>query len=105
MTSKERKRRAIRKAVATRAANLASRKQYLEVDRPARRRLDNLLNHFLRANSVSVRFTPRNSGFRLKGGVVYGTLLSVDGMSVIVLPEGYKRAHEYHYGFWEPLLL
>jgi hypothetical protein len=104
MTSKERKLRAIRKAVRTRAANRAAWKRYFEVDAPARKRLDNLLNYFLRKFPVSVRFNPRDSGLRLRHGVTQGRLIAVDGMSVIVQPEGYKRPRGYHFGFWEVLL-
>lgn len=94
-----------RKAARTRAANRASWKRYFEIDKPARRRLDNLLNYFLKTNPVSVRFSPlEETGLRLKNGVMYGRLLSVDGMSVIVQPDGYKRPRGYHYQFWEPLL-
>ena len=96
--------KAARKAARTRAINQAGWKRYNEVDRPARRRLDNLLNHFLKGMPVSVRLVPEDTGFRLKKGVVYGTLISVDGMSVIVRPEGYKRPRGYHFRFWKPLL-
>jgi hypothetical protein len=100
----ERKRRSIRKAVRTRAANRAAWKRYVEVDAPSRKGLDALLNHFLRGTTVSVRFNPRDSGLRLKHGTTYGKLIAVDGMSVIVQPEGYKRPRGYHFGFWEVIL-
>jgi hypothetical protein len=97
--------KAARKAARTRAINRAGWKRYNEVDRPARRRLDNLLNHFLKTTPVSVRLAPLDdTGLRLKGGTIYGRLLSVDGMTVTVLPEGYKRPRGYHFQFWEPLL-
>lgn len=96
--------KAARKAARTRAINRAAWKRYHEVDRPARKRLDNLLNSFLKATPVSVRFTPEETGLRLKRGVAYGRLIAVDGMSVIVQPEGYKRPRGYHFRFWEPLL-
>jgi hypothetical protein len=105
MTSKERKRRSIRKAVQTRAANRASWKHYFKIDKPARQRLDTLLNYFLKKTSVSVRLNPlQDTELRLKCGVTYGRLIAVQGMTVIVQPEGYKHPRGYHYGFWEPLL-
>ena len=99
------RKRTARKAAQTRARNLAMRKQYYEVDKPARTRLDTLLNHLLKTNPISVRLAPlQDTEMRLKGGVIYGRLLAVDGMTVIVQPEGYKKALGFHYGFWEPLL-
>jgi hypothetical protein len=94
-----------RKAARTRAENRARWKQYYEVDGPARKRLDNLLNYFLKQSGALVRLAPlQKSSLHLKHGVIYGRLISVCGMSVIVQPEGYKHPRRYHYGFWEPLL-
>jgi hypothetical protein len=93
------------KAARTRALNRARLDQYLTIDKPARTRIDKLLNYLLKAIPVTVRLAPlQDSAMRLRGGVTYGRLVAVDGMTVTVLPEGYKHAREYHYGFWEPLL-
>ena len=97
--------KAARKAARTRAINSAGWKRYLEIDKPARQRLDNLLNSFLKTTPVSVRLNPlQDSVLSLKSGVTYGRLIAVDGMTVIVQPEGYKHPRGYHFGFWEPLL-
>lgn len=109
VTKNERKRRAIRKAVRTRAANRAAWKRYYEVDAPANRRIENLVNYLLKTRNgpISVRWNPvQETGKRLKHGVVYGELLAVQhgGKNWIVKPEGYKRAQRWHAGFWEPLL-
>jgi len=93
-----------KKAARTRAENRAAWKRYNEVERPARKRLDNLLNYFLQKTPISARFIPGDTGLRLKAGVQYGRLIAVDGMTVIVQPEGYKRPRGYHYRFWEPVL-
>ena len=102
---KIRRKRAARKAAQTRAINRAGWKQYCEVDKPARQRLDTLLNYFLKTTPTTVRLAPLgDTDMRLKHGVIYGRLLAVDGMTVTVQPEGYKRPRGYHYRFWEPLL-
>lgn len=41
---------------------------------------------------------------KLKGGGTKGKVVSVgDSFSVDVLPDGYKKAHSYFHGFWEPV--
>ena len=110
MTNAERKRRSIRKGVATRRANQAMLKRWREVDEPTNRRIDVLFNRLLKFNPISVRWNPLQSPAgilrSLKHGAQYGQLLSVrnGGKSWIVLPEGYKKPQQYHAGFWEPLL-
>lgn len=107
MTNADRKRRSIRKGVATRRANRAWQKRWREVDEPTNRRIDVLLNILLKTTRISVSWNPlQDTGRRLKHGAQYGTLLSVrnGGKSWIVLPDGYKRPQQYHAGFWEPLL-
>lgn len=99
--------KAARKAARTRAANRAAWKRYREVDAPTNRRIENLLNRLLKITKVSVRWDPlQDVGKKLKHGVLYGDLLSVQhgGKFWTVLPEGYKRPQRFHAGFWEPLL-
>ena len=107
--TKEQKRRyrAIRKGVQTRRANRAWRERFEKVDRPAMQQLDKFVNWFLRQKPIDLRWAPKyDTGLKLRGNAQYGTLLGVrdGGRTWIVLPEGYKRPHEYHAQFWEPLL-
>jgi hypothetical protein len=52
-----------------------------------------------------VRLSPMadRARLKLKGGGTKGTVTGCDGFSVDVLPDGYKKAHGYFHGFWEPV--
>jgi hypothetical protein len=82
-------------------------KRWREVDEPAARRVQNLFNYLLLLVPISVRWNPLgpDTGKRLKHGAAYGSLLGVRAGGRIwrVKPEGYKRAQDFHAGFWEPL--
>jgi hypothetical protein len=99
--------KAARKAARTRAANRVMLKRWREVEEPASRRMDILLNRLLdSARPVDLRWNPlRDTGRRLKHNAEYGTLVKfLNGGRVIrVLPEGYKRPIDFHPAFWEVL--
>lgn len=107
MTKSERKKRAIRKAVATRRANRSMMKRWREVDQPTTRRMDLLLNMLLPAvTPIHLRWSPLGDITRkLKHDAQYGELIKFvnGGRLLLVLPEGYKRPQIYHPGYWEPL--
>jgi hypothetical protein len=86
----------------TRAANQASMKQWLEVDKPAREMQVELINRGLSKESVRLRWAGRY-GRKLKGGVQFGTLIRVlgTGMSWRVLADGYTHPQDWHPAFWE----
>lgn len=96
--------KAARKAARTRAANAASMKRWLEVDKPVKERVVSLANAHLAMNRVRVRFIPLEGGPRLSKGSGLGTLLLVQGtgLSWVVKVDGYKgKPHSWHGGFWE----
>lgn len=99
--------KAARKAARTRAANSAILKRWREVDQPASRRMDILLNMILPAvTTIKLRWNPLGGTTRkLKHDAQYGELIKFvnGGRLLLVLPEGYKRPQVFHPGFWEPL--
>ena len=96
--------KAARKGARTRAANAASRKRYLEVDRPARMRTVALANRLLKYEVINLRFLG-GVNRKLKGGAQYGELIRIiDPQTWLVKPEGYKHASIWHAGFWEVLV-
>lgn len=99
--------RSARKAARTRAANRAMIKRWREVDEPARRRTEGLINHLLKEHGcdINLLFVPQ-AGRKLKNGARYGKLVKfLSGGNIWrVLPDGYKQPRDYHPGFWEVLL-
>lgn len=100
--------RAARKAARTRASNRAAWKRYYEVEEPAIRRTENLINHLLSNHGkVSLLFNPtKDVGRKLKNGAKYGTLIKFlnGGRLWRVLPDGYSQPQDFHPAFWEPLI-
>lgn len=107
MTPIDRRRRAARKGVATRAANRSWREHWDNVLEPSEQRMDGLFNHLLAAcGTFSVRLNPLGGQqMRLKGGVTEGKLIKVKngGRTISVRPDGYKKAMDFHPSFWEPM--
>ena len=107
ISPKDRRRKAAKKAAETRATNRAILKRWREVDQPASRRMDILLNMILPSvDTVKLRWNPLGDvSRRLKHGVEYGELIKFvnGGRLLLVLPEGYKRPQVFHPGYWEPL--
>lgn len=96
--------KAARKGVRTRAANAASMKRWLEVDKPIKEAVVALANDWIALNRVRVRFRPLSGGPRLNKGNGLGWLLLVEGtgLSWVVKVDGYKsKPHSWHAGFWE----
>jgi hypothetical protein len=96
------RRTAALKGARTRAANVAARKRWSEIDKPAREMVVALINERLEANIVRLRWAGLY-GRKLKGGIQYGTLLRVlgTGLTWRVLADGYKHPVEWHPNFWE----
>lgn len=107
MDAKTRRKRAAKKAAETRATNLAVLKRWREVDQPASRRMDVLLNMILPAvTPIRLRWNPLGDTSRkLMRGAEYGELIKFvnGGRLLLVLPDGYKRPQIFHPGYWEPL--
>ena len=105
-SARERRRRAIRTRVATRAANRAMLKRWQEVDLPTNRRIEGLVNFLLKGRTISLCWNPLGGVTgKLMRGAMYGELIGVKhgGKIWTVLPEGYKRPQDFHAGFWEAL--
>ena len=105
MLSKRQK--SARKAARTRAANRAMFKRWREVDEPAGRRIELIMNMILPAvDTIKLRWNPLGGiNRKLKHNAEYGELVRFvsGGRLLLVLPEGYKRPQVFHPGFWEPL--
>ena len=103
------KQAAAKKAARTRAYNRAVMKRWHEIDEPAMRRRDALYNHLLEILEIEGRFISLhwrplgNTGRKLKNNAQYGILVKIlhGGSIWRVLPEGYKRPHDFHSAFWE----
>jgi hypothetical protein len=101
--------RAARKGARTRAANAASMKRWLEIDKPAHERTVAIINAYLVSNplAVRVRFVTHEGGYpRLMHGATTGTLVKVlgTGLSWCVKVDGYKgEPREWHASYWELL--
>jgi len=88
------------RAAKTRAMNEANKRLYYEVSKPAHEKVEKVLNKLLRSNKVTVKFV---GPWPLRKGVTTGRLLSISfgGLSMVVLPDGYKHARQYAASFWE----
>jgi hypothetical protein len=101
------RKKAARKAARTRAANRASWKRWIEVDRPAIARMDVLLNHILLQSgcgTIWLRWNPlADTGRRLKHRAKWGKLVKIlnGGRMLRVLAEGYRRPQDWHPAYWE----
>lgn len=89
-----------KRAARTRAANSESKRLYYEVSKPAHEKVEKVLNKLLLTNKVKVKFS---GTWPLKKGVTTGRLISIafGGLSLTVLPDGYKHARTYAASFWE----
>jgi hypothetical protein len=96
-----------KKAAKTRALNRAMMKRWREIDEPASRRMDVILNMLLPSvDTIKLRWNPLGGiNRKLMHGAEYGELIRFlhGGRYILVLPEGYKRPQVFHPGFWEPL--
>ena len=105
MTNLTPQQKAARKGAHTRAANAASLKRWLDIDKPAHERTVALVNEWLKIEIVRVRFVPHEGGCqRLKHGVTTGTLIKVlgTGLTWRVKVDGYKgKPSDWHAGYWE----
>jgi hypothetical protein len=75
------------------------------VDLPTWRRMDRLLNHILdlAMPRIRLKWNPLGATTRLKNGAEWGTLIAFldGGRRLRVLPDGYKRAQDFHPAYWE----
>jgi hypothetical protein len=82
-------------------------KRWREVDEPAARRVERLMNMILPAvEPINLRWNPLGGITRkLMHNAEYGELIKFvnGGRLLLVLPDGYKRPQVFHPGFWEPL--
>lgn len=106
----DKRRKAARKAVATRRANALMVKRWREIDAPAKRRAIALYNWLLPTlKPISLLWNPLaaldpTGSRKLKNGAQYGDLIKITPAgNWLVLPEGYKRPQEFHPGYWQPL--
>jgi hypothetical protein len=88
------------RAAKTRAFNRDSKRLYEEWTKPAHEKVEKVLNRLLQTNKVTLRFV---GNWPLKKGVTRGRLLSIEfgGLSLNVLPNGYKHPRRYAASFWE----
>lgn len=88
------------RAAKTRKERQDSHRLYLETIKPADKKVEKLLNHFLLGANVRVRMV---GPFRLKGGVNEGRLMKIDhgGLGFTVHIDGYKDVKHYASSFWE----
>lgn len=88
------------RAAKTRAFNQEGKRLYYEVSKPAHEKVEKVLNTLLRSHKVTMKFV---GPWPLKKGVTTGRLISIafGGLSVTVLPTGYKHARSYAASFWE----
>jgi hypothetical protein len=88
------------RAAKTRAMNKANARLYYEVSKPAHEKVEKVLNKLLRSQKVMMKFVGK---YPLKKGVTTGRLISIafGGLSMTVLPAGYKHARTYAASFWE----
>lgn len=88
------------RASKTRAENKALKELYETVTKPAHRKVEVLLNKFLKRLRVRVKWV---GPWRLKHGVISARLLAINhgGLGFTVLIDGYKRKKHYSSSFWE----
>jgi hypothetical protein len=82
-------------------------KRWREIDEPANRRMDVLLNYLLKQIPISLHWNPLvDTGRKLKHGAEYGELVAIlhGGRILRVLPEGYKKPLDFHPAYWEVLI-
>jgi hypothetical protein len=97
--------KAARKAARTRAVNKAAWERWEKMDRPALMMIDRLITRLATQEEITVQWA-RGTDARLKNDVEYGRLIrSLHGGKIWrVLPEGYRRPHDYHASMWRLLL-
>lgn len=99
--------KAARKAARTRAANAASMKRWLELDKPAHERTVSIVNKRLSETPhrpVLVRFVGGPGRLKLAKGDGMGVLVKVlgTGLTWRVRMNGYKgKPRDWHARFWE----
>lgn len=88
------------RAAKTRAFNQEGKRLYYEVSKPAHEKVEKVLNKLLQYKKVMMKFV---GPWTLRNGVTTGRLISIafGGLSMTVLPDGYKHARSYATSFWE----
>ena len=88
------------RAAKTRAFNRESKKLYEEISKPAHEKVEKILNRFLSAHDVRLKWI---GPWRLKNGVASARLAAIDhgGLGFTVHIDGYKTVKHYSSQFWE----
>jgi len=101
----EKRSKAAKKAAKTRAINRAWKKRFYEIEEPAMRRLEVILNAMLeKIAEVRVRFNPLGESSRkLKHGAGSGRIVKFKngGRIISVLINGYRQPQDFHLSYWE----
>jgi hypothetical protein len=89
-----------KRAAKTRAANLAGKRLYEEISRPAHEKVEKVLNRILLAHGIRLNWV---GPWRLKNGVTGARLAKIyfGGLSFDVHIDGYKTVQRHSSQFWE----